>query len=60
VLWQHCFRHFGRQLSQSASNRIAENWLAAIEGLPIPGILCFPKVSDVLNHALIVFGAIVL
>jgi hypothetical protein len=46
----------------SALSRIVENWLAAIEGLPIPSISRFPnpKVSDILNHALIVFDAIVL
>jgi hypothetical protein len=56
-------RRHGRQLSPSffhRLSRIAKNWVAAIEGLPIPGIPRFRKGNDTLNHDLIVFGSIVL
>jgi hypothetical protein len=60
VLQQHRHRHLGRQLSQSGPTRIAEKWLAAIDGLAIPGISRFSKAGDILDHALFMSGAIVL
>jgi hypothetical protein len=54
VLQQRCYRHFGRQLSQGVSTRIAEKWSAAINVLAIPGISYFPKARNIINRALIV------
>jgi hypothetical protein len=53
------------QIACTIGGNVAENSGGVhclIEGLPILGISRFPnpKVSDILNHALIVFGAIVL